>query len=322
MRTTNKILRNLKLLVILIIIGVLSFFTNNQVDASWKEDDDGMRYELDDGEDAVGFQEIDDKLYYFDEDGYMQIGKIYIASDDAYYYADKKGIIQIGVIDTDDVFYITDESGKIKTGFVEYDGHIYYYNARAERAIGWFEVDDDWYYTDKNGAINTGFVTINDARYYFGEDGKRVSDTVMDIDGTTYIFSSDGSVDENATMLYPVYQYISQTRANLGLSEVLIDTKIQTCALLRAQGLVEGYANSSQQDVENMIKNRGVKSLGGYEFAYGGISDYGIDLLISNLQQDDRFQSALRDSTVNNVGIGIYSEDSVNYFDIILVSEN
>ena len=161
-------------------------------------------------------------------------------------------------------------------------------------------------------------ITVNGYRYYLEEDGKRVSDTVMEIDGTTYIFSSDGSVDENATLLYPVYQYISQKRSELGLPDIIMDTRLQSCALIRAVGLKEGF--NDDVNVESMLSNRGVKSSGGYEFFYGGMADYTIDRLINDLTIDDRFRRAILDETVNISGIGIFSEDNVNYFDIIMVS--
>ncbi|MBR1598570.1 MAG: hypothetical protein IJ661_06670 [Lachnospiraceae bacterium] len=309
----------IKALVFIVIIMLVISVMHSSAHASWKEDEDGKRYELDDGENAIGFQEIDGFMYYFNEDGYLQTGKIYIEEQEAYYYADKNGVIQIGVIDTDDAFYITDDRGVIQTGFVEVEGKVYYFNKRAEQLFGWFEIDEDWYYAGEDGEIKTGFITVDGYRYYLEEDGKRVSDAVMDIDGVTYIFSSDGSVDENATLLYPVYQYISNRRAELGLPDIIIDTRLQACALIRATSLKDGFKGNGDS-VEAMLGNRGIKGSGGYDFSYGGIADYSIDRLITDMSIDDRFRAAILDKDINISGIGIYTEGGINYFDIILVA--
>ena len=292
----NKTIKYKTLLLVLfisfVVIIAAIFISDMPAAAAWKEDENGRRYISDEGENAIGFEEIDGYKYYFDDEGYMKTGKIYIESDDAYYYADEKGIIQIGVIDDEDRFYITDDNGKIRVGFVEYDGKTYYFNKRAEQLFGWFMLDDDWYYADDSGEIRTGFVTVDGYRYYLDRDGKRVSDTVMEIDGVTYIFSADGSVDEDATTLYPVYSYIYKGRTALSLDDILMDNKLQACAKLRAEALVSGFTDDSENIVETMIKNRGIKSLGGYEFAYGGIDAYEINSILTDMERDDRFRSA------------------------------
>lgn len=317
--------KNISLIIIMILDIIVSFtciiYFSQNVKASWEEDENGKTYLLDDGKKAVGFQEIDDLIYYFDEDGYLKTGKLYFEDEDVYYYADENGVIQIGVVEYDGGIYITDDSGKIKTGFVQMDGKTYYFNSRAEQLFDWFKLGDDWYYADEEGVIQTGFITLDGYRYYMDEEGKRVSDTVMEIDGVTYIFSSDGSVDENATLLYPIYRYISEQRTVLGMNDIIMDNKVQACALVRATGLAESFDDNKGDQIENMLKNRGIKSSGGYEFSYGGIPGYDIDRLLVNLGQDDRFISALNDPEINVSGIGMYTEDYKNYFDIILVSK-
>ncbi len=293
-----------------------------KVSASWKEDDNGKRYIMKDGKEATGFSEIDDNTYYFDAEGYLQTGKIHIEDEDVYYYADENGVIQKGIISDGSAFFITDEQGIIQTGFVEAEGKKYYFNTRAEQLFGWFKLGEDWYYADNEGVIRTGFVTIDGYRYYLDPEGKRVSDTVMEIDGTTYIFTADGSVDENATMLYPVYHYFSENRAEKGMADVLLDQKLQACAMIRAAGLVSGFNDNSEDELVRLIKNRGIKSLGGYEFSYGGIQNYSIEQLMTDMKNDDRFKAALNDADMNCVGIGMHNEDDILYFDIIMVAKN
>lgn len=297
------------------------FFTKQQTFASWIEEEEGKKYETEDGELAIGFSEIDGKRYYFDENGCLLTGKFYVEEESAYYYANKKGVVQTGIVETKSGFYVLDDSGKIQTGFVEYENNRYYFNTKAEMETGWFKVDGSWYYAGDTGVLMTGFLTLEGYRYYLGTDGIRVSDTVMEIDGVTYIFNKDGSIDENATTLYPVYQYFNQVRADNGFSAAELNPKVQACAILRASGLTEGYGSVEAADgsVETLLKNRGVMSNGGYEFSYGGTEGYGIEQLLSDIRKDINIDTVLKDESITGVGLGLYEKDNIYYYDIIFI---
>ena len=242
------------------IIGILLFFKQNSF-ASWREGETGIQYEDENGELTTGFCKIDEKLYYFDKNGYLVTGKFFCEDDQKYYYAD--------------------ESGVIMTGFISHDGY----------------------------------------RYYLNSDGTRVSDTILEIDGTAYVFNKDGSVDENATTMYPVYQYMQNK--HLGIEEneqIIMNSKIQACAILRASDLQNGYATSDEEKtaLQDLLKNRGVKSTGGYEFSYGGIADYGIERLMEDMEKDSNLQQVLLNPALAEVGLGLYSVENVYYYDVIL----
>ncbi|MCM1157669.1 MAG: hypothetical protein NC300_03170 [Bacteroidales bacterium] len=289
--------------------------------ASWVEEEEGMKYEDEDGEFTVGFAEIDGSLYYFNGDGYLVTGKFYDSDTNAYYYADKEGIVQVGVIQNKRYFYLTDETGKIQTGFIEYDGKRYYFNDNAQMLTGWFKYGEQWYYADTDGSLQTGFITLDGYRYYLKEDGTRVSDAVMQIEGATYVFNQDGSIDENATAMYPVYQYMEQLRKENGAGGLALNAKVQACAMLRAAGLVQGFQSETgtASPVETLLKNRGIKCGGGYEFSYGGIEEYSVERLISDMEKDNNLIEALGDSTVKELGLGMYEKDNIIYYDIIFI---
>lgn len=319
MRKVVKKYRYLAFAGFVVLIG-LARLSGINVAASWIDDEGGRRYESEEGESAVGMHEIDGLFYYFDEQGYMQTGKIYVEAEDAYYYADEAGVIQFGVIDTEDHFFITDANGKLKTGFVDYDGGRYYFNANADYVVGWFKLEDDWYYAGNRGELATGIVTIDGTRYYFDEAGVRSSDAVVELDGVTYIILSDGSIDENATRLYPVYQYISKQRKQLGQPEILLDTRIQACAMYRALELNGGFHKTDSGELQGLIAGRGIASDGGYELAYGGKKGYEIDDLLEHIRLDSNFSTVLSDGSINYMGIGIDEQDGISYYDMIFVS--
>ncbi|MGN0437719.1 MAG: CAP domain-containing protein [Lachnospiraceae bacterium] len=288
--------------------------------ASWIEDENGIHYKNEDGEFVTGFYEIDNETYYFSKVGNLLKGKFYVEDLGAYYYGDEKGVIQYGVIDDGNHFYITDGTGKIKTGFVDYNQQRYYFDESAELKCGWFKDADSWYYANGYGQVMVGFVNVDGYRYYLSEEGKRVSDTVMNIDGTTYVFNKDGSVNENATYLYPWIRNINEERTSHGLSELTINTKVQACAILRATDLVNGYINDKKnQTLERLLNDRGVSASGGYEFSYGGIKGYTMDQLLEDIKKDDKFTQALLDESVTDVGVGIYEQDNIQYYDVIFV---
>lgn len=308
--------------IILTCLAVLeSVFLFKQLSfASWIEEEDGVKYEKEDGNYAKGFSEIDGEQYYFDGDGYLLTGKFYVKKHKAYYYANKKGVIQTGIIKNKKVFYIADENGKIQTGFVEYENNRYYFNDKAELVTGWFQSGDNWYYADDKGIIMTGFITIDGYRYYLNSDGTRVSDAVIEIEGITYVFNTDGSVDENATAMYPVFQYLSKQRTESGnLGNIEMNSKVQSCAILRAADLKNGYGDTEAGTVENLLKNRGIKCTGGFEFSYGGIEGYGVEQLLTDMKRDVNLSEILQNPSIKEVGLGVYQESNIFYYDIIFI---
>ena len=304
-----------------VFVLVCALLIKQQSFASWKRDDGGVKYQNSDGEYETGFSTIKGKQYYFDTSGYRQTGKFYVESEAAYYYANNKGVIQTGLIQTEDTFYLTDSEGKIKTGFVENENNRYYFNQAADMVTGWFQDEKKWYYADETGIVKTGFITLEGYRYYLGEDGVRVSNTVMEIDGVTYVFNQDGSVDENATTMYPVYQYVEQLReqAQSG-STIKMNTKIQSCAIIRAAELEDGYTlKKKDNSLETLLKNRGIKCDGGYEFSYGGIKGYTIEQLLSDMSKDGKLLEVLSQESVTELGLGFYEKDDIYYYDLIFV---
>lgn len=307
--------------ILLSVLGI-TFLAKQQTYASWIEEDRGRLYEKEDGELAKGFHQIENELYYFDEDGYLVTGKFFCEEDQKYYYADKDGRIQTGMIETKKGFYIADENGRIQTGFVEYKNGRYFFDGSATMVKGWFKSDENWYYADEQGLIMTGFITLDGYRYYLNPDGTRVSDTITSIDGVTYVFNKDGSIDENATTMYPVFEKIGMIRKQLGNdTEISMNSKVQACAILRAADLKNGYAvtEDTNPSLETLLKNRGVKCAGGYELSYGGVENYSVERLLADMEKDMTLQKILKDASATQIGLGMSEQDGIFYFDIIFI---
>ena len=310
---------------ILVIIGMLLFigiglifFSSHIAYASWVEEEEGVGYLQEDGQYAVGFLDIEDERYYFDTDGHLVTGKFYVEDEDAYYYSDESGILQFGVIQTKNDFFITDENGRLIRGFAEYEGKRYFFNDIAQLVVGWFKQNGNWYYADSAGVIMTGFITVDNYRYYLNADGSRVSDTVLEIDGVTYIFNKDGSIDENATTLYPVFVCMNQIRQQNGCESLIMNSKVQSCAILRATELVNGFT-ANTTSIESLLANRGVLCSGGFEFSYGGLENYDINRLMTDMQKDINLLNVLTNSAVTEAGLGVHVQDGIFYYDFIFI---
>ncbi len=316
--SANKHLQICVIVCSVFLIGILCFGRPSY--AEWVEEENGIKYLQDDGQFAIGFVDIEDKRYYFDIDGHLVTGKFYVEEDEAYYYADESGVLQYGAIQTENDFFIADETGKLQTGFVELGGDKYFFNEIAQLVVGWFKFDENWYYASSTGVIQTGFVDVDGYRYYLNEDGTRTNAALLEIDGKIYIFNEDGSVDENATDTYPIFQYMNNIRKNNGCGELALNSKVQSCALLRASDLVNGFSLDGSDSIEKLLGNRGVMCSGGYEFAYGGMEDYDFERLVADMQKDINMSRVLSDNKVSEVGIGMQEQDGVSYYSIIFIS--
>lgn len=317
-RSRVKVKNKIKTFLVFVAVVVLSVcvFYNTSY-ASWVEDEDGMKYIQEDGRYAIGFLDIEEKRYYFDSDGHLVYGKFYVEQEECYYYSNEEGVVQTGAIITEDNFFIADQTGRLATGFAEYDGQRYYFNQIAEVVVGWFKHEDNWYYSDSTGKVMTGFVTVDGYRYYLNPDGTRVKEAILQIDGSTYIFNADGSVDENGTTLYPVFEYMNSVREEKGASALRLNDKVQACAILRASNLIDGFSIDKAMPIEQLLTNRGVNCNGGYEFAFGGLEQYDIQRLMADMQKDVRFLDVLMNADITDVGIGFCEQAGIYYYDII-----
>ncbi|MFT0561349.1 N-acetylmuramoyl-L-alanine amidase family protein [Bacillus cereus] len=82
----------------------------------------------------TGWQTINNKRYYFNNDGIMQTGLVHISNSKVYLRDDGTAYTEWQVIDR-------------KT---------YYFNKYGYMVVGWFKDDGKWYHQDRNGMIQTG----------------------------------------------------------------------------------------------------------------------------------------------------------------------
>ena len=163
---------------------------HNQLKGQWKQSGNKWWYQYEDGTYPKNeFITIDNKLYRFDQYGYMQTGWFKINGTD--YYASTSGEIKAQWVGSGNNWYYVDADGKMVTGFQTISGSKYYFETNGLMKKGWFVVDgtdyyastsgeikaqwvgsgNTWYYVDADGKMVTGFQTIAGAKYYFAESG-------------------------------------------------------------------------------------------------------------------------------------------------------
>ena len=104
------------------------------------------------------FEEIEDEIYYFDEEGWMvtQWQKI---QGQWYYFNDR---------------------GHMLTGWQYLGGSWYYLDAKGKMLTGWQQLNGSWYYLDSSGRMLTGWNWMNGKCYYLKDSGAMAADTWID----------------------------------------------------------------------------------------------------------------------------------------------
>lgn len=110
---------------------------------------DGKQVYLNAGIRCTGWQDIADKRYYFDADGFMQTG--FVELEDGTYYLDENGNPVTGAFTMDGECYLYQEDGRAYTGFLELEGESYYYLPNGMMAKGQVRVDEVSWFFDASG---------------------------------------------------------------------------------------------------------------------------------------------------------------------------
>ena len=158
--------------------------------------DGGKNYYLKaDGKMTKDWLKIEDYWYNFNKDGSMATST-WKWSDGKWYYIKDNGQVandwtQLG----DKWYYFKDPSGALQTGWFRADGSWYCANDDGTMKTGWADSSDGLCYLDEvTGKMKKNeWVTVDGKSYYFNINGIMVTGSRY-IDGTKYIFNSDGSL--------------------------------------------------------------------------------------------------------------------------------
>lgn len=200
----------------------------------WQETEQGIRYFEADAagtlKEVTGWQDIDGKTYYFDEEGYLQTGWKQMTKY-AFYFEEEgalgeKGAMALGWKDIDGkTFYFKktgayEIKGALLTGIQNVGTKTYYFakdgdlGTKGQMLTGWQDIDGKTYFLKRTGErgvkgmMLTGWQNIDSKRYYFKKTGERgvkgyMFKGVCNVSGEIYQFASDGHLVGEFTLAKP-----------------------------------------------------------------------------------------------------------------------
>ena len=173
------------------------------VTGSWQNNSNGIMYLYSDGSyENSGFKVIDNKTYYFQNNGVVKTD--WLLKDNVWYYFNKDGIMQTGwngpgrqfyfddggkMLEkqfTPDGYYVGSSGAYVRNGWVLENGQYYYMNSAGRM------VKSAWvgaYYLDSNGVMVTNSWVNN---YWCGNDGAYVKNKWIQWHGNYYYLDSNG----------------------------------------------------------------------------------------------------------------------------------
>ena len=173
--------------------NLINSVTNQKV-YSWFEFYDQMYYFNDNGQMQIGWKYLGENYYYFADNGYMQTGWQYLG--ESYYYFADNGYMQTGWQYLGDSQYYFADNGYMQTGWQYLDGNYYYFADNGYMQTGWQYLGESQYYFADNGCMEIGWEIIDGKQYYFADNGYMQTGWQY-LGGGWFYFYEDGSMATN-----------------------------------------------------------------------------------------------------------------------------
>lgn len=197
------------------------FNSLGNMQTGWIDDCGNWYYLSSKGEMQTGWEKYDDEWYFMNSKGAMQTGWVF--DDGKWYYLRIDGTMATGWIISNNKWYYLNSDGSMYEGWLYYGKKWYFMNDSGAMQTGWLQLGDEWYYFNEDGSMksgewlyyiknwyylnfygnmrhydgndmNSGWLYQADKYYYFNADGSMRTSPIT-IDGYTYNFNEDGSVN-------------------------------------------------------------------------------------------------------------------------------
>lgn len=169
--------------------ATVHYYYDSGKEPGWIQNEDGTRsYLYDDGTLAFDWVTIDDKKFFFDNDGIAAEGWTDVYGY-TYYFKKNGGYFSDTLFFEGDSIYYFDEYGHMYTrGWLYYGEEAYYFTKAGKALKGWQDISGSTYYFATDGYAVKGW-KYQDGLWYFFDDGYRqVKSGWREIDGYWYYF--------------------------------------------------------------------------------------------------------------------------------------
>ena len=158
-------------------------------------------------EQKTGWQILNEKKYYYDDNGDMQTGWLYLDSN--WYYFDSNGSMHVGWLFLNSYWYYLKDDGSMAIGWLDVGNLRYYFAPGGDMQTGgWLHLDSNWYYLNYGGNMQTGWLQLGSIWYYFGDDGSMTTGWLC-LNSNWYYLNSSGHMQTGWLHLDSNWYYLN-----------------------------------------------------------------------------------------------------------------
>lgn len=136
---------------------------------TWKKIDQKNYYFNQDGFPLTGFFNVNQKLYYATVEDGTKLG--WHKVNKKWYFTEQDGLVVMGWKKIKNQWYYLDNSGVMATGWKKVSNKWYYLGESGAMASGWKKINNNWYYLENSGVMATGWKKVNHKWYYLENSG-------------------------------------------------------------------------------------------------------------------------------------------------------
>lgn len=213
--------------------GIYEFSPNERrndssavVSSGWKQNSYGWQYINSNLTQAKGFKFIDNKWYYFNNNGYLVKNK-WINEDNVWYYINSNWVMVTNIQNIDGKKYFFTTNGKLNTNkWISYNNYWYYAYEKGDLAIGIRQVNQKVYSFNSNGImISNKWVKNANNWYYASWTGELLKGLISYEGRNYYLDNNNGALFENKWFKLGNNWYFANVGGSLSVGFQIINQK-------------------------------------------------------------------------------------------------